>query len=227
MSQGSSMAINAGDLSPDGQFLWDGAKWRPAASPDGNWRWSGQGWVPVAAEAQPVQQFESGLHFLRSERRVAVLLLVAPVPYLFWWLWHLFKFAQRERFSRARSFWWILMPVYGLVVVWRTVGDLVDKEREFTGTATTSAKVTWLYILSSAYGGSADFPGWLDAVIALVNAGFVAIFGFKVQASANNYLRAKYPGAMTRGWTAGEVIATILGILLSAVAAAGALLPSS
>jgi hypothetical protein len=179
------------------------------------------------AEVQLGQQLESGLHFLRSERRVALLLLVGNLPYLIWWLWHLFKFAQRERLPRARSFWWILMPVYSFVVVWRTVGDLVDKERELTGAATTSAKVTWLYILSSAYGGSVDFPGWLDGAIAVVNAGFVAIFGFKVQTSANNYLRAKYPGATTRGWTAGEVIATILGILLLALAAAGALLPSS
>jgi hypothetical protein len=219
--------LPTGSLSADGNFYWDGGEWKMAASPDGNWRWSGQSWVPVAAEAQPGQQLESGLHFLRSKRRVALLLLVANLPYLFWWLWHLFKFAQRERFPRARSFWWILMPVYSFVVVWRTVGDLVNKERELTGTATTSAKVTWLYILSSAYGGSVDFPGWLDGAIAVVNAGFVAIFGFKVQTSANNYLRAKYPGATTRGWTAGEVTATILGILLLALAAAGALLPSS
>jgi hypothetical protein len=172
-------------------------------------------------------QLESGLHFLRSERRVALLLLVANFPYFVWWLWHLFKLAQRERFPRARSFWWNLIPIYGFVVVWRTVGDLVDKERELTGRATTSAKVTWLYIVSSAYGGSGNFPGWVDAAILVVNAAFVTIVGFKVQTSANNYLRAKYPGAMTRGWTAGEVIATVLGIVLSALAVAGALLPSS
>ena len=87
--------------------------------------------LPATAEAGPGRQFESRLHFLRSERRVALLLLVANFPYLLWWLWHLFKFAPRERLPRARSSWWILMPVYGFVVVWRTVGDLVDKEREF------------------------------------------------------------------------------------------------
>jgi hypothetical protein len=179
------------------------------------------------AEAEPGRQFESGLDFLRSERRAALLLLVANFPYLLWWLWHLFKFAQRERFPRARSFWWILMPIYSFVVLWRTVDDLADKERELTGKATTSAKVTWWYILSSGYGGSANYPGWLDAAIAVVNAAFLAIFGFKVQTSANNYLRAKYPGATNLGWTAGEVIATIIGILLLALAAAGALQPSS
>jgi hypothetical protein len=183
--------------------------------------------LPATAEAGPGRQFESRLHFLPSERRVALLLLVANFPYLLWWLWQLFKFAPREWLPRARSFWWILMPVYGFVVVWRTVGDLVDKERDLTGAATTSAKVTWWYILSSGYAGSVDFPGWLDAAVAVVNAAFVAIFGFKVQTSANSYLRAKYQGATTRGWTAGEVTATILGVLLSALAVAGALQPSS
>jgi hypothetical protein len=219
--------LPAGSLSADGNFYWDGSEWKIAASPDGNWRWSGQSWVPVVAHAQPRQQLDKGLHFLRNQRRVALLLLVANLPYLLWWLWHLFKFAQRERFPRARSFWWILIPVYSFVIVWRTVGDLVDKERELTGTATTSAKVTWFYILSSGYGGNANYPVWLDVVIAVVNAAFVAIFGFKVQTSANNYLRAKYPGATTGGWTAGEVVATILGILLLALAVVGVLLPSS
>lgn len=34
-------------LSPDGQWFWDGAQWRPAYSPDGRWRWDGRQWVPV------------------------------------------------------------------------------------------------------------------------------------------------------------------------------------
>jgi Flp pilus assembly pilin Flp len=38
-------------FSPDGQWWWDGAQWRPAVSPDGRWRWDGRSWVP----AQPAQ----------------------------------------------------------------------------------------------------------------------------------------------------------------------------
>lgn len=35
----------AGMLSPDGQWYWDGAAWKPAITPDGRWRWSGHNWV--------------------------------------------------------------------------------------------------------------------------------------------------------------------------------------
>lgn len=34
-------------LSPDGQWVWDGAQWRPAYSPDRAWRWDGTRWVPA------------------------------------------------------------------------------------------------------------------------------------------------------------------------------------
>src|ERR1700694_5834416 len=96
----------------------------PQYSPDGRWFWNGQAWVSGAFGAQIVASPENGLHFLRSERRVVLSLLICGFPYLVWWLWHLFKLAQRERFPRARSFWWNLAPIYGFVVVWRTVGRL-------------------------------------------------------------------------------------------------------
>lgn len=51
-----------GELSPDGQWQWDGAQWQPARvsgeeqpvaggqlSEDGQWQWDGERWVPVAA----------------------------------------------------------------------------------------------------------------------------------------------------------------------------------
>ena len=110
---------------------------------------------------------------------------------------------------------------------WRTVAELTIKERELIGKASTSAKVTWWYIASSSGNGSRNAPDWLTAILFVVASGLLAIFGFKVQTSANNYLRAKYPGAATRGWTIGEVIATVLGVLLLALVVAGAFLPSS
>jgi hypothetical protein len=38
-------------FSPDRQFWWDGADWKPAAnlSPDGRWWWDGAAWQPVRA----------------------------------------------------------------------------------------------------------------------------------------------------------------------------------
>lgn len=43
-----------GQLSPDGQWSWDGQKWLSTLSPDGQWRWDGQSWV--AAGAAPVRK---------------------------------------------------------------------------------------------------------------------------------------------------------------------------
>lgn len=40
--------VDAGSLSPDGYFFWDGARWAAAISPDGYWRWDGAAWVPAA-----------------------------------------------------------------------------------------------------------------------------------------------------------------------------------
>lgn len=34
----------AGQLSPDGQYYWDGSRWVTAVSPDGAWRWDGYSW---------------------------------------------------------------------------------------------------------------------------------------------------------------------------------------
>lgn len=34
-------------FSPDREWIWDGAQWRPAYSPDRRWRWDGRAWVPA------------------------------------------------------------------------------------------------------------------------------------------------------------------------------------
>jgi hypothetical protein len=58
------MATNepsVGEVSHDGAFYWDGAKWNSTFSPDGAWKWSGAGWVPAQAVpgAGPAAQYES------------------------------------------------------------------------------------------------------------------------------------------------------------------------
>ena len=42
-------------FSPDGQWYWDGAQWRPAYSPDRRWRWDGRQWIPTGPP--PVQRW--------------------------------------------------------------------------------------------------------------------------------------------------------------------------
>jgi hypothetical protein len=37
----------AGELSPDGNYYWDGVRWTLATSPDGAWRWDGRSWKPA------------------------------------------------------------------------------------------------------------------------------------------------------------------------------------
>jgi len=47
----SESGASPGQLSPDGDWVWDGAAWEPAVSPDGHWRWNGQAWIALTAEA--------------------------------------------------------------------------------------------------------------------------------------------------------------------------------
>jgi Domain of unknown function (DUF4328) len=42
-----------GALSPDGSYVWDGARWSSAVSADGRWRWTGTAWEQTTT-AQPV-----------------------------------------------------------------------------------------------------------------------------------------------------------------------------
>ncbi len=62
--------------------------------------------------------------FYRPAWRVALLGFLAPAAYELWWLWQLFAFVRRERFQRARAFWWILIPFYGLYVLYQQFDDL-------------------------------------------------------------------------------------------------------
>ncbi len=43
----------SGQLSPDRNFYWDGARWVSAVSPDGAWRWDGQAWQPSGTPRRP------------------------------------------------------------------------------------------------------------------------------------------------------------------------------
>jgi len=54
MSESSGPAkANAGRLSDDGAWYWDGQQWRPTLSEDGRWRWDGEQWRPAEASTPP------------------------------------------------------------------------------------------------------------------------------------------------------------------------------
>jgi hypothetical protein len=44
-----------GELSPDGNYFWDGVRWTRAVSPDGAWRWDGRAWRPAGPAPPPVK----------------------------------------------------------------------------------------------------------------------------------------------------------------------------
>lgn len=40
---------DTGQISPDGQWYWDGQRWQSTLSPDGRWRWDGHRWIAAVA----------------------------------------------------------------------------------------------------------------------------------------------------------------------------------
>ena len=157
---------------------------------------------------------ETGLNFYRPRWRVVLFLFLAPGAYEFWWYWQLFAFTRREGFPRARSFWWILVPIYGWVVLYRQFDDL----REAANGLGASTAAIWLVVLSwlggnISYRITSPVPSLVAFVVSCV---LIAIVGALVQPTANAYLRNKYPDASPLGMTWGETVAGILGFLIFA-----------
>jgi len=70
------VAVQLGQLSPDGRYVWNGAQWVPTApraqlSPDGRWIWNGVQWIPNPA---PTRRSPAGLILFRGYCIVAGLL---------------------------------------------------------------------------------------------------------------------------------------------------------
>src|SRR3989442_10238821 len=99
--------------------------------------------------------------FCRSPRRVAFLSFFAPVTYELWWLWQLFQFTNRERFPRARAFWWLLVPFYNFYVLYQQLDDLKKAlESHASSIRFSSAGVTWLLILATVIINVSSSPAW-------------------------------------------------------------------
>ena len=124
------------------------------------------------------------------------------------------SFTRREGFPRTRSFWWLLVPIYGWVVLYRQFDDL-EEAAKGVGASTLAI---WLVILSwvaknASYRISSPGPSLVAFVIGSV---LIAIVGALIQPAANGYFRDKHPEASPLGMTWGETTAAVIGILLFA-----------
>jgi hypothetical protein len=175
---------------------------------------------PASAPATPAD--DRG--FYRSATRVALLGFLAPGTYELWWLWQLFAFTKRERFPHARAFWWILIPFYGLYVIYQQFDDLKKALESVSSPVRVSAAgAIWLFIASALAGSGGNRATGLGGLGFFVLSGLLfAGAAYMVQRAANAYQEARYPGRQTRGMTTGEVIATVIGVIIFALAILGA-----
>jgi hypothetical protein len=178
---------------------------------------------PSPASAPRTPADERG--FYRSAPRVGVLGFVAPGAYEVWWLWQLFAFTRRERFPQARAFWWILIPFYGLYVIYQQFDGLKKGLQALSSPIKFSAAAAISLFIASVVAGSASNRGSGLAVLGFFVLSDV-LFGavaFTVQRAANAYQDIRYPGRQLRSMTTGEVIATVIGVIVFALAILGSL----
>ena len=178
---------------------------------------------PSSASAPVTPATDRG--FYRPARRVGLLGFLAPGAYELWWLWQLFAFTRRERFPNARAFWWILIPFYGLFVIYQQFDDLKKALQSASSTVRLSAGTAiGLFIASAVAGSGGNRATGLTGLGFFVLSGvFFAAAAFMVQRAANAYQEARYPGRQAGGMTTGEVIATVIGVIIFAFACLGAL----
>src|SRR5437879_6143174 len=131
--------------------------------------------------------------------------------------WQLFKFTRREGFPRASSFWWTLIPIVGVVMVWRQLDDLKKA-------AGSKARVHPKLIVALFVAGSLALQAGRLANRSLAGLLLILLLAFLLtgfaihlaQRSITSCLRATYPLERERRLSVGEVAATLLSLLLSA-----------
>lgn len=167
--------------------------------------------------------------FYRSAIRVGILASLAATAYLVWWLWQVFHLASREGFPRARVFWWILVPIYGWVVIYRQFDDL-DQRALALGRPGLRANLPLTLLVLSNFAAvlsnrwTIDPASWIAFI---VSGALTGVSAYLVQRAANDYLKTKYPDASPHGMTWGEITATVLGLLLFIVVTVTALFPDA
>jgi hypothetical protein len=178
---------------------------------------------PFPSSASAPTRPADDVGFYRPAWRVALLGVLAPGAYELWWLWQLFAFTRRERFPRARAFWWILIPFYGLYVIYQQFDDLKKALQGLSSPVRLSAAgAIWLFIASALAGsGGNRGTGFAALGFFLVSGLLFAAAASMVQRAANAYQGTRYPGRQASGMTTGEVIATVIGVIIFAFAILG------
>src|SRR5438128_414293 len=189
--------------------------------------------APFAAP-QVVPATVANRGFYRSPVRTFLFALVASDAYLVWWAFQLLGFAQRERFPKSGSPWWVLFPFVDLVYISRAFKGIAEAEKAALGHSGLPLPLVNLAFIFAILLGrfTTKVTGTtglvIDLVIALTFAGVLAM----VQRSANRYQASRYPelgptpGGMAGRYTWGEIVALIVGTLFTLAVFAGDLLPS-
>lgn len=160
---------------------------------------------------KPARRLRGPADFLRSPTRVLLLGFFASLAYYWWWMWQLFLFARRERFPRARAFWWILVPIYGWVVIYRTFDDLDDAARRINRSGVAAGWSIALLVLANWLTNISNrLTGVIGLVVILISFVAAAVVFFLVQRSANDYIAGRYSDAKPAGLTWGEITASII-----------------
>ena len=176
--------------------------------------------VAVAGSGDP-----ESASFLRDPLTVGVLTFLGSAAYYFWWFWQFFTLARRERFPRARSFWWIFVPVYGLAVTFRTFEDLeLRLPPQMRGRFNAKTALALIITGNLWAGFSARFPEPAGIGFFFISGAFLGAAIYMVQGAANAYLYAAYPGRVAKTTTLGEITAVVAGASLLFLSVAGATL---
>jgi hypothetical protein len=157
-----------------------------------------------------------GTNLYRSPARVGILSFVGFVTYPIWWLSQLFKFTRREGFPRAKAFWWILVPFYGFVVIWQQLDDLKHAAAS-KKIRVRSGLVIWL--LAIGFFGPQltrlkDDSLTFGVAVILLSTLLMALGIYLGQRYVVAYLAATYPTEHRRRVSRGEIVATLLTLVL-------------
>src|SRR3989440_6135043 len=145
---------------------------------------------PADSTAAPLAVAASGdpesASFLRDPLTVGVLTFLGSAAYYFWWFWQFFTLARRERFPRARSFWWIFVPVYGLAVTFRTFEDLeLGLPPQMRGRLNAKTALALIIAGNLWAGVSARVPEPAGIGFFFISGAFLGAAVFMVQGAAN------------------------------------------
>jgi len=187
----------------------------------------------VAGQAPAVAPTIAPRSFYRSPIRTFLFALLASDAYLLWWAFQLLAFAQRERFPKSGSPWWVLFPVVDFVYVSRAFKGIVAAEKAALGQSSlplawVNAGLIFAIVLGRVTAKTYGVTGFLlDLSIAVIIAAALAV----VQRSANRFQAAVHPElgpaptGMAGRYTWGEIVALIVGGIMTLLLFSVDLLP--